>query len=106
MQAVLIERLMRTKTVRLEADGTDITLEVGGRVWRNSDGKRNMPSGEVFTGPIETSANGHVKFTVPSSVHGHEVSGGSDANPAEGYLCLESEGAPVEFKDIKIRELP
>jgi hypothetical protein len=39
-------------------------------------------------------------------VNGHEVSGGNDANPAEGYLCLESEGAPVEFKDIKIRELP
>jgi aminopeptidase len=75
MQAALIERLSRAKTVRLEADGTDITLEVGGRVWRNSDGKRNMPSGEVFTGPHEQSANGFVKFTVPSSVHGHDVSG-------------------------------
>ena len=39
-------------------------------------------------------------------VNGHEVSGGSDANPAEGYLCLESEGAPVEFRNIRIRELP
>jgi aminopeptidase len=75
MQAALIERLTRAKTVRLEADGTDITLDVTGRVWRNSDGKRNMPSGEVFTGPIEQSANGFVKFTVPSSVHGHDVSG-------------------------------
>ena len=33
----------------------------------NSDGKRNMPSGEVFTGPHETSAEGTVRFTVPSS---------------------------------------
>jgi len=39
-------------------------------------------------------------------VNGHEVSGGSKANPAEGYLCLESEGAPVEFRHIRIRELP
>jgi hypothetical protein len=39
-------------------------------------------------------------------VNGHEVSGGSGANPAEGYMCLESEGAPVEFRNIRIRELP
>jgi Domain of Unknown Function (DUF1080) len=39
-------------------------------------------------------------------VNGGEVSGGSNCTPSEGYLCLESEGAPVEFKDIRLRELP
>lgn len=39
-------------------------------------------------------------------VNGGEVSGGNHCSPAEGYLCLESEGAPVEFKDLRIRELP
>ena len=38
-------------------------------------------------------------------VNGHEVSGGSDCKPATGYLCLESEGAPVEFRRLKIRTL-
>ena len=38
-------------------------------------------------------------------VNGHEVSGGSDCTPATGYLCLESEGAPVEFRRLKIREV-
>jgi hypothetical protein len=38
-------------------------------------------------------------------VNGHEVSGGSDCTPASGYLCLESEGAPVEFRRMKIRDL-
>jgi hypothetical protein len=38
-------------------------------------------------------------------VNGHEVSGGSDCTPASGYLCLESEGAPVEFRRMKIREI-
>lgn len=38
-------------------------------------------------------------------VNGHEVSGGSDCTPAAGYLCLESEGAPVEFRRMKIREI-
>lgn len=46
--------------------------------------------------------NGEVRLWV----NGHEVSGGSDANPATGYLCLESEGAPVEFRNIRLRELP
>ena len=39
-------------------------------------------------------------------MNGEEVSGGADAQPAEGYLCLEAEGAPVEFRLIRIRLLP
>jgi aminopeptidase len=73
MQAELIKKLEKAKIVKLEANGTDLTLEVTNRIWRNSDGKRNMPSGEVFTGPLETSANGIVFFTIPSMVNGVEV---------------------------------
>ncbi len=39
-------------------------------------------------------------------VNGEEVSGGEKCEPHSGFLCLESEGAPVEFKDLRIRELP
>jgi hypothetical protein len=39
-------------------------------------------------------------------VNGEEVSGGKDCEPRTGYLCLESEGSPIEFKDIRLRELP
>jgi hypothetical protein len=46
--------------------------------------------------------NGEVRLWV----NGEEVSGGTECNPATGYLCLESEGAPVEFKGLKIRILP
>jgi aminopeptidase len=66
-QAALVTRLSDARRIRIEADGTDITLDVGGRTWVNSDGRRNMPSGEVFTGPHERSANGTVRFTVPSA---------------------------------------
>ena len=38
-------------------------------------------------------------------VNGEEVSGGTNCQPATGFLCLESEGAPVEFKNLRIREL-
>ena len=46
--------------------------------------------------------NGEVRLRV----NGEEVSGGTDIRPATGYLCLESEGAPVEFRELLIRELP
>ncbi len=69
-QAGLIERLAPASEIRIEAPGTDLRLNVAGRTWVNSDGKRNMPSGEVFTGPHETSAEGTVRFTVPSSPPG------------------------------------
>ncbi len=75
LQAELIERLEGAKTVRIQADGTDLTLNVSGRVWVNSDGHRNMPSGEVFTGPLETSAEGTIRFDIPSAVQGTLVRG-------------------------------
>lgn len=46
--------------------------------------------------------NGEVRLWV----NGKEVSGGNQAQPATGHICLESEGSPIEFKNIRIRELP
>ena len=74
-QADLIERLKGVRELHVEAPGTDVSLTVKGRTWVNSDGKRNMPSGEVFTGPHETSANGRIRFGVPSSPAGVDVAG-------------------------------
>ena len=39
-------------------------------------------------------------------VNGEEVSGGSDCDPSTGYICLESEGSPIQFRNLYIRELP
>jgi aminopeptidase len=74
-QAALIERLSPAQEIRIEAEGTDLTLRVQGRAWINSDGRRNLPSGEVFTGPHERSANGTIRFTVPTGPRGVTVSG-------------------------------
>jgi aminopeptidase len=74
-QAQLIGRLKGAKQLRIQAPGTDLTLDVRKRTWVNSDGKRNMPSGEVFTGPHETSAEGTIRFTIPSSPSGVDVQG-------------------------------
>jgi aminopeptidase len=74
-QASLIERLAPAREIHIESERTDLTLSVKGRTWINSDGQRNMPSGEVFTGPVEDSANGTIHFDVPSSPAGVEVAG-------------------------------
>lgn len=75
MQAELCARLAQARTIRIEGDGTDLELRVDGRHWQNSDGKRNLPSGEVFTGPRERSAKGEVRFDVPSYRPGGVVRG-------------------------------
>jgi aminopeptidase len=74
-QAALVERLSQAREIRIETEGTDLKLGVQGRTWINSDGRRNMPSGEVFTGPHERSANGTIHFDVPSAGRGDDVSG-------------------------------
>ncbi|MDX2006630.1 MAG: aminopeptidase [Meiothermus sp.] len=88
-QAALVERLKSVRSIRIEAPGTDLRLNVTGRTWVNSDGRRNMPSGEVFTGPHETSAEGEVRFNLPVVVHGQRVSG--------AYLRFEA-GKVVEAR--------
>jgi len=73
VQGRLVGRLAVAREIRIEAPDTDLRLRVDGRTWINSDGKHNMPSGEVFTGPLEDSADGTIRFTIPSSPSGVEV---------------------------------
>jgi aminopeptidase len=75
VQQGLVERFEAAREVHIEAEGTDLRVRVDGRTWINSDGKRNMPSGEVFTSPLEDSASGTVRYTIPSSPTGVEVAG-------------------------------
>ena len=72
-QQAKVDYLDKVKTLRFVAEDTDLTMSVTGRSWMNSDGKRNFPSGEVFTGPVEDSANGTIRFTYPAIRSGHEV---------------------------------
>ena len=68
-----VDYLNGVETVRFTARDTDITLRVGGRTWINSDGHKNFPSGEIFTGPWEDRVSGQVRFTFPTAHLGHEV---------------------------------
>ncbi|MBN1125403.1 MAG: DUF1080 domain-containing protein [Sedimentisphaerales bacterium] len=72
------------------------------------DGSRSFPSKNRSKGVKQWNhyyircINGEVRLWV----NGEEVSGGTECRPSEGFLCLESEGSPVEFKNLRIRELP
>jgi aminopeptidase len=72
-QARLVDWLSDKRSVHVTAPGTDLTLEIAGRKFINADGRYNFPDGEIFTGPVENSVNGHVRFTFPCSVAGREV---------------------------------
>lgn len=72
------------------------------------DGSRSFPTEETTNPHGEwnhyyvRAINGEVRLWV----NGVEVSGGNECKPATGYLCLESEGAPIKFRNLRIRELP
>lgn len=72
------------------------------------DKRRSFPRKELSKGVGQwnhyyvRAINGEVRLWV----NGEEVSGGTGCDPKSGYLCLESEGSPIEFKGLRIRELP
>jgi len=63
------------KHVHVTAPGTDLELSIEGRPFINCASKVNVPDGEIFTSPVENSANGYVHYSFPTLHEGFEVSG-------------------------------
>jgi aminopeptidase len=59
--------------LRVLAEDTDLTVGVSGRNWIRSNGMSNLPDGEVFTGPVETSVEGTIRFTFPATHRGRQA---------------------------------
>jgi aminopeptidase len=74
VQQQWVDWLAGKKQVEVKGPHVDLQLSIEGRTFVNSDGKNNMPSGEIFTGPVEDSVNGWVHFTYPAVTEGREVS--------------------------------
>jgi aminopeptidase len=70
-----IDFLQDKKMLKVRGANADLTMRIEGRTWRNSQGKRNFPDGEIFTGPHEDSVNGWVHYTYPGVYQGREVTG-------------------------------
>src|ERR1700726_1106121 len=86
-QQRLVDWLVGHKQVHIQGEGTDLTLSIADRIFINSDGKRNFPSGEFFTGPVENSAHGVMQFDIPSTYEGRTI---------EGVRLVFREGKVVE----------
>ncbi len=84
-QEQIVQRLNGTQKLHIVSKDTDITMSVKDRVWINSDGHHNFPSGEVFSAPVEDSVNGKICFSFPGI-----------------YMSKEIENISLEFKDGRV----
>ncbi len=81
----LRDKLQESSTVQFIGKDTDLKASTKDRLWVSSEGTHNMPSGEVFTSPVEKSVEGHIYFDIPFL-----------------YAGVEVEGVRLEFKDGKV----
>ena len=86
-QQAAVDYMEGKNQVILRGPNVDLTLSVKGRTFLNSCGTHNMPDGEIYTGPVENSVNGWVKFTYPAIYNGVAV-----------------EGAELTFSDGKVTQ--
>lgn len=67
------EYLDKVGKIRIIGEKTDITFSTKGRKWISCSGLNNYPDGEVFTSPVEDSANGEIYFDFPAIYRGNEA---------------------------------
>lgn len=72
-QERLVQILNTKKHLEFKSKDTHLTMDVEDRKWINCDGQVNFPDGEIFTGPIENSVNGQIRFSYPAIHMGNEV---------------------------------
>ncbi len=77
--------LNRVDKIHVQSAFADLKLRVKGRKWVNCAGEENFPDGEVFTGPIEDSAEGKIRYSFPAVYMGREVDN----------VCLEFKNGKV-----------
>jgi aminopeptidase len=74
-QERLVSWLKGKKHAEVRGPSIELSFDFTDRLWVNSCGEKNMPDGEIFTGPIEDSVNGYVNFNFPTNHLGHDVEG-------------------------------
>ncbi len=91
-----IAKYLNTKSqIHITGENTDITFKTSGRIWKSCCGECNFPDGEVYTSPIEDSANGQIYFDFPQIYRGNE---------AQKVLLTLKDGKVIEAKAEKGQE--
>lgn len=94
-QEKIAQYLNKKTVIHFIGEKTDITFNVQGRIWKSCAGECNFPDGEVYTSPIEDSANGQIYFDFPQIYRGNE---------AQKVLLTLKDGKVVEAKAEKGEE--
>ncbi|MCJ7537148.1 MAG: aminopeptidase [Anaerolineales bacterium] len=74
-QKRIIDRIEGHDRVELRGPNVELSLSIKGRTFKNACGEHNLPDGEIYTGPVEASANGWVRYTYPAMYQGRIVDG-------------------------------
>jgi aminopeptidase len=90
------EHLESHSDIRFVGPETDLYAKTEGRIWIASDGKKNMPSGEVFTAPIEDTVEGKIYFDIPFLQQGKVI---------EGVRLTFEKGEVVDFSAEKSEDV-
>ena len=95
-QERLVKILNGLDELHVRSNDTDLRLRVKGRKWISCHGTKNFPDGEIFTGPIEDTVEGHVRFSFPAVYQGREV---TDVRLEfkKGKVVAETAGKNIEF---------
>lgn len=94
-QQKIADYLNTKSKIRIVGEKTDITFNVAGRIWKSCAGECNFPDGEVYTSPVEDSANGQIYFDFPQIYRGNE---------AQKVLLTLENGKVVDAKAAKGEE--
>jgi aminopeptidase len=74
-QQAYVDFLKDKTELVVKGNQIEMQMMINNRIFRNSCGRRNFPDGEIFTGPVENSVNGWVRFSYPAIYNGREVTG-------------------------------
>ncbi len=66
-QERLIDWLKGRDQARFKGPDVDMTFSIKDRTFLTAGGKLNFPDGEIYTAPIEKSANGWIRYKYPPS---------------------------------------
>jgi aminopeptidase len=95
-QRRIVERFEGHDKVKLIGPNVELSLSVKGRKFNNSSGHFNMPDGEIYTGPVEDSVNGWVRFSYPAIYQGRIVEG-VELTFEKGRVTSSSASVDQEF---------
>ena len=111
--------LEKGKEIRITGKGTDLRFSVDGRKWVASDGRINMPDGEIFTSPITETIDGCIEFEFPGVFggrlmenirfewdHGKLVSATSSTNQAFLQSVVQSDAGSSLIGEFAIGTNP